>query len=98
MATNPFMEKFEIAGNQLVDTLRRVIDEGNARRVVVKNARGRELFSLPLSVGAAGGGLLVFAHPVVAGAVALAGMAGKLRLEVERVGPRTDADDPASNI
>ncbi|WP_425309439.1 DUF4342 domain-containing protein [Ammonicoccus fulvus] len=94
--TKPFVEKIEITADQLRSQLMALVKDANAQKVIVKNASGRTLFGVPLTIGAAGAGLLFLTHPLVAGAAALGGAVMKLRLEVERTGPaKTDPTDPA---
>lgn len=94
--TKPFVEKIEITADQLRSQLLALVKDANAQKVTVKNSTGRPLFSVPLTLGAAGAGLLFLTHPLVAGAAALGGAVMKLRLEVQRTGPATtDTNDPA---
>lgn len=65
------MEEIKVAGNKLKDTLKKLIREGNVRRVIVRNADGRTLLDMPLSAGLAGAVLMPF-WAAVAGIVALA--------------------------
>lgn len=93
--SKPFVEKIEITADQLRTQLLALVKDANAQKVIVKNSTGRTLFSVPLTIGAAGVGLLFLTHPLVAGAAALGGAVMKLRLEVERTGPAPKgADDP----
>ena len=105
-SSKPFVEKIEITADQLRTQLLALVKDANAQKVIVKNSAGRTLFGVPLTIGAAGVGLLFLTHPLVAGAAALGGAMMKLRLEIERTGPATtdtdgpaaDGEDPASNI
>ena len=65
------MEEFKVAGDKLKTTLKKLIREGNVRRVIVRNATGRTLLDMPLSAGLAGVVLLPF-WAAVASIVALA--------------------------
>ena len=58
-------EQVMVAGNQTVDTIRRLIAEGNVRSVVVRHD-GRTIVSFPVTVGVLG--------TVLAPQVALLGM------------------------
>ena len=77
-------ESFKVAADQLVDTLKRLVHEGNVRRVIVKQD-GRTVVEFPLTVGVIG---TVFA-PMLAAAGALAAVLSECTIEVER----TVADD-----
>jgi|AntRauTorcE11898_2_1112593.scaffolds.fasta_scaffold08830_3 hypothetical protein len=58
MATS-FVEEVRVTGEELISTLREIVTEGNVRRVVVKNKKGKILLDLPLNYAglAAGAGL-----------------------------------------
>ncbi len=61
-----FFEEVTVAGNQLVDKIKELIEEGNIRRLIIKDRTGsRTLLEVPLNLGmAAGAGLAVFALPL----------------------------------
>ena len=77
-------ESFKIAADQLVETFKKLVHEGNVRRVIVKQD-GRTVVEFPLTVGVIG---TVFA-PMLAAAGALAAVLSECTIEVER----TVADD-----
>ena len=72
-------ESFKIAADQLADTLKTLVHEGNVRRVIVKQD-GRTVVEFPLTVGVIG---TVFA-PMLAAAGALAAVLTECTIEVER--------------
>ncbi|MEQ8674758.1 MAG: DUF4342 domain-containing protein [Aggregatilineales bacterium] len=49
-------EELEVAGNQLVDRVKEIVQQGNVRRVVIKTADDRELLNTTLTVGTLAGG------------------------------------------
>ena len=83
MAERTYKESFKVAADQLVDAVKRVIHEGNVRRVIIKQD-GRTVVEFPLTVGVVG---TVFA-PMLAAVGALAAVLTECTLEVERI---TDA-------
>jgi hypothetical protein len=74
-----FTESFKVAADQLVDAIRRIIHEGNVRRVIIKQD-GRTIVEFPITVGVVG---TVFA-PMLAAAGAIAAVLTECTLEVER--------------
>ena len=64
-------ETVKVAGDKLKETLKKLIHEGNVRRVIIRNASGRTLLDMPLNAGVAGAVLMPF-WMAVAGIVALA--------------------------
>jgi len=72
-------ETIKAQGGQVVDELRRLIHEGNVRRVVVKQ-EGRVVAEFPLTVGLVG----ALAAPVLAAIGALVAVLANCSIEVER--------------
>ena len=54
------MEEIKVTADKLMSTLKRLIREGNVRRVVLRNPHGRTLLDMPLAAGLAGALLLPF--------------------------------------
>lgn len=79
-----FVEEVEVAGNQLVDRIRELIDDSNTRRVIIRNLEGKELMSLPLTFGVVAGGIVTLTAPLLAAVGALAAFVSKVKLEVVR--------------
>ena len=72
-------EKVEGTTNQVLDQLKKLVEEGNVRRVVVKQ-RGRTVAEFPLTVGVVGAVLA----PVAAAIGALTALMTDCTIEVER--------------
>ncbi len=83
------VENIEIASGQLVDKVKELFEESNARKVIIRNSDGNELMTIPLTLGIVGGGLLAAWLPVLAAVGALAAVVTKVQLEVIR---EVDAD------
>jgi len=80
MAERTYKESFKVAADQLLDSVKRLVHEGNVRRIVIKQD-GRSVVEFPMSVGVVG---VVFA-PVLAAVGALAAVLTECTIEVERV-------------
>jgi uncharacterized protein DUF4342 len=80
MADRTYKETFKVAADQLVDAVKKVIHEGNVRRVVIKH-EGRTVVEFPMTVGVVGAVLA----PVLAAVGAIAAVLTECTLEVERV-------------
>ena len=74
-----FTESFKVAADQLVEGIRKILHEGNVRRVIIKQD-GRTVVEFPMTVGVVGA---VFA-PILAAAGALAAVLTECTIEVER--------------
>jgi hypothetical protein len=81
MAKRTVWETVRAQGGQVVDELKRLIHEGNVRRVVVKQ-RDRVVAEFPLTVGVVG----AVAAPVLAAIGALVALLADCRIDVEREG------------
>ena len=80
---NEALHEIKLAGNQLVDKVRDLIEEGNVRRIVIKK-EDRVLFELPLTVGDGAGADAVLVSPVLAALGAVAALVTDITLLVER--------------
>jgi hypothetical protein len=47
-------EEFKVSGEKLIEKVKELIKEGNARRIIIKNEEGRTLLEVPLAIGAVG--------------------------------------------
>ncbi len=74
-------EQLHVTGDELLATVRKLVHEGNVRRIIIRNEEGRTLVELPLTVGVIGAALL----PVLAAVGAIAAIATDCELVIERV-------------
>ncbi|MDT8342194.1 MAG: DUF4342 domain-containing protein [Longimicrobiales bacterium] len=73
-------ERLHTTGDRLLETVKRIVREGNARRIVIRNEEERVLLEFPLTAGVVGAALL----PVWAAIGAVAALVGNCSIEVER--------------
>jgi hypothetical protein len=92
-----FNERIETTGAELADRVKELARQADTRRVVIRDQTGKELISLPLTWGVAGGALAVMAAPFLAAVAAIGGAVAKVRLEVERVGAPDSAPGSAQD-
>ena len=85
MAERTFKESFKVAADQLVDAVKRVVHEGNVRRVIIKQ-ENRTVAEFPLTVGVVGTVLA----PVLAAVGAIAAYMNDCTIEVERTAADND--------
>ena len=74
------VEEFEVDGDKVVETVKRLVHEGNIRRITIKNDEGKSLIEIPLTFGVVGAVLL----PTLAALGALAALVTHCTLVVER--------------
>jgi len=82
MSARTVWETFKVEGGELLDRVREIVAQGNARRIVIEQ-NGRKVVEFPLTVGVVGA---VFA-PVLAAVGALAAVLSRCTIEVERIVP-----------
>lgn len=84
-------EELEVAGSQLVDQVKAIVQQGNVRRIVIKTADDRELLNTTLTVGTLAGGALALAGGLP---LALLGViaAAVARVKIEIVRELNDGD------
>ncbi len=73
-------EKFEVAGEDLVEKVKSLLHEVNVRRIIIKNQEGKTVFEIPCSVGVIGAVLV----PILAALGAIAALAMSYTIIVER--------------
>lgn len=52
--TQSTTEEFKVSGNQIVEKIKEIIEEGNARRIIIKNDKGVSILEIPLTLGVVG--------------------------------------------
>ena len=73
-------EEFTVNGEELLAKIKSLINEGNVRRIIIKDEGGKVLVEFPLTVGVVGA-LLV---PIWAAIGAIAALVTKCTIVVER--------------
>ena len=86
--SSSWTERIEVASEQVIDTLKKLISEGNVRRVTLRKSNGKKLISVPVTAGAAIGGVAVLAAPMITAIAAVTALVTKVTLDIERT------DDP----
>ena len=89
------VEEIKIRSNQLVDKVRELIHEGNARRVTIRKD-DRTLLEFPLSLGVGGAAAAIMFTPVLAAVGALAALVSDVDVIVERSVDAEIEDDEAT--
>jgi hypothetical protein len=88
-------EEFRVDGDALVAKIKEIIHQGNVRRITIKNEKDETLIEIPLTLGVVGAVLL----PVWAAIGAIAALAAKLTIGVERVDPiAPQSKDPGPEV
>ena len=73
-------EEFTISGEKLVSTVKKLVREGNIRRITIKNKEGKTLIEIPLTFGVVGALFL----PTLAAIGAIAALVTECTIVVEK--------------
>ncbi|MGD1009823.1 MAG: DUF4342 domain-containing protein [Candidatus Aminicenantales bacterium] len=73
-------EEFRVNGGEIINKIKEIIHEGNARRIILKDEHGKTFMEIPLTVGVVGA-LVV---PILAAVGAVAALASNLTIIVEK--------------
>jgi hypothetical protein len=87
---NAIFEEIKVTGQKLVETVERLVHEGNVRRIIIRNEQGQTFIEIPITVALIGA---VFA-PILAAVGALAAMAAHFTVVVEKAQQPTEPQTP----
>ncbi len=73
-------EEFKVQGERLMEKVKELIKKGNVRKITIKDKKGKEIVSFPLTVGVVGAVIA----PVLAAIGALAALIGECTISVEK--------------
>ncbi len=76
-------ESFKVSGENLVNKVKEIINEGNVRRIIISDKHGKEIAHFPLTVGVVGALVL----PVFAAIGAIAALVTECTITVEKDDP-----------
>jgi hypothetical protein len=74
----------EVRSHQLIERIKQLVEEGNARAVRVTTDDGKIFLEIPLTPAAVAGGVVVLAAPWLAVLAAIAGLVARVKVEVVR--------------
>jgi hypothetical protein len=76
----PHVDEFSVTGDQVLEFLKKILHEGNIRRIVLRDESGKPLLEIPVTVGVVGAILL----PVWAAIGAAAALVARMTIVIER--------------
>ena len=76
----PRVDEFSVTGEKVVDFIKKILHEGNIRRIVLRNESGKTLLEIPVTIGVVG----VLLLPVWAAIGAAAALVAKMTIVIER--------------
>jgi Domain of unknown function (DUF4342) len=76
-------EEFHINGEELLARIKKLVHEGNIRRIIIKNKEGKTLMEIPMTFGVVG----ALIAPQLAAIGAIAALLTEATVVVEKVEP-----------
>ena len=73
-------EEFRVNGEELIGRIKNLVNEGNIRRIIIKDKEGKVIFEIPLTFGILGALLA----PQLAAIGAIAALLGEATVVVEK--------------
>lgn len=80
MAKKTIEESFKVSGENVLKKVKEIINEGNVRKITIKDKNGKSIAEFPLTLGVVGAVLA----PVLAAVGALAALLTECTISVER--------------
>ena len=89
-------EEIEVAGSELVEKVKELIQDSSATRLIIRKPSGDVLMEVPIVAGAAVGGALTLFLPVIAAIGAMAALLAQFKVEIVREDSgENDTDKPS---
>lgn len=88
-----FTEELKGSASQVIRQVKKLIKEGNARRLIIKDKKGKVLFQTQLTVGVTGTALVTAMAPVVSAISMFALFMNDVKIIVEKYPPEEMGED-----
>jgi hypothetical protein len=82
-----------VTGSELVERIKKLVAEGNVRRLIIRKPSGESLLEIPLTAGVAVGGTVTILAPVLAAIGALAALLAEFKVDVVRTDETDNGED-----
>ncbi len=92
-AKRTWTEEIEVAGNELVEKVKELIQDSSATRLIIRKPSGDVLMEVPIVTGAAVGGAITLFLPIIAAIGAMAALLAQFKVEIVR----EESDDNDAN-
>jgi len=92
---NDWTDEMLVTGNELVDRIKKLVADGNVRRLIIRKPDGESLLEIPLTAGVAVGGTVTILAPVLAAIGALAALLAEFKVEIVRTDGTGKGEDKA---
>jgi len=92
---NDWTDEIMVTGNELVERIKKLVADGNVRRLIIRKPSGESLLEIPLTAGVAVGGTVTILAPVLAAIGALAALLAEFKVEIVRTDGTGKGEDKA---
>ena len=75
-----YIDEFKVSGEELLKKVKELINEGNIRKITIKDKQGNIVINIPMTIGVVGAVLL----PALAAVGAIAALLTECTIAVER--------------
>lgn len=82
--TETVTEEVKVKGERLLETVKRLVQEGNVRSITIKDKHGKKIATFPLTFGVIG----ALVAPVFAAIGAIAALVTECTISIERDGKK----------
>ncbi|HLE65394.1 MAG TPA: DUF4342 domain-containing protein [Candidatus Bathyarchaeia archaeon] len=82
--SGPKKDVFQVTSDKLIEKVKEVVHDANVKKIIVKDKNDKVLLTIPVTWGAAGVIATVVLAPWLAALGAIAALAAKCTIEVER--------------
>ncbi len=88
-------EEVEIAGSEVIEFVKNLVQEGNVRRLIIRKPTGEIMLEIPLTAGVIVGGAMTLIAPVLAALGAMAALLVHVKIEIVR--SESEGDDSSDS-
>lgn len=88
-----FTEELKGSASEVIKQIKKLIKEGNARRLIIKDKKGKVLFQTQLTAGVAGTALITAMAPIVSAISMFALFMNDVKIIVEKYPPEELGED-----
>jgi DNA-binding Lrp family transcriptional regulator len=83
--TRTLSEEIEVSGGELLRIIKRLFNENNVRRIVIRYPNDEVMIEIPFAIGMAMGGGMALFNPALAFLAGLSAVLVRVKIEVVRV-------------
>lgn len=87
------IEEIELEAKYLVNRVKELLHEGNIRKLIIRDSKGKYLLEIPMTFGVVAGGIFVLYAPALTALSVVAAAVTNVKIEVVRTDEESGEDD-----